>query len=314
MKISQLRNLLAAVEAGTIRQAARNVHLSQSSLTKSIHQLEGYLAVKLLHRAADGVTPTAAGMALVERARVVEAELRAARNDIENILGAASGEIRVSASPTVAMALLPRAILEFRRARPKVGFQVREGVYPDVLAAVRSGELDFALCLVPERPRDEGLRFELLLRDQVVPAVRAAHPLAQRGRLTVADLLAAGLEWVVYRRSSGGRDVFERTFRATGHEPPKAAIECTSFACALALVENSDCATLVPSRLFAERQRRASIAPLAMASPMPPWKVDVISRARHRLSPVCQGFLRQLHRTAAQLRPLDAPATRRKPG
>lgn len=302
MKLSQLRHFLAAVEAGTIRQAAKKVYLSQSSLTKSIHQLEESLGVKLLHRGAHGVAPTAAGQAIMVRARAIEAELREARNDIESMQGTGSGEIRVSASPTVAMGLLPRAILEFKRTRPKVSFQIREGVYPDVLAAVRTGEIDFAICLVPERPRDEQLHFESLLRDHVVPAVRATHPLAQLGRLTLDQLLALDLEWVIYRRGRGGRDVFERTFRATGHKPPKSTIECTSFACALALVESGDYATLVPSQLFADRQRRLPIVPLMTDSPMPPWNVAVISRAKHQLSPLCLAFLKQLHRSAAPRR------------
>src|ERR1035437_1371880 len=104
MKLSQLRHLLAVAEAGTVRQASKNLYLSQSSVTKSIQQLEASLGVELLHRASHGVTPTAAGKALIARARIIEAELRAARNDIETVQGAGSGEIRLSASPTVAMA------------------------------------------------------------------------------------------------------------------------------------------------------------------------------------------------------------------
>lgn len=300
MKLSQLRHLLAVAEAGTVRQGSKNLYLSQSSVTKSIQQLEASLGVELLHRASHGVTPTAAGRALIARAKVIEAELRAARNDIETVQGAGSGEIRVSASPTVAMALLPKAILGFTRTRPKVSFQIQEGVYPDVLPAVRMGELDFAICLVPERPRDEELNFETLLTDQVTPAVRSTHPLAQRGRLGLADLLDLKPEWVIYRRSHSGRDVFEQTFIAAGLEPPKSAIECTSFACALALVENGDYVTLIPSRLFAGKPKKTSITPLVMDSPMPPWNVAVISRAQHELSPVCLAFLKQLRRSASK--------------
>jgi len=312
MKLSQLRNLVAVAEAGTIRGAAKNLYLSQSSVTKSLQELEAYLGVELLHRTAHGVAPTAAGSALIARAKVVEAELRQARNDIETVRGAASGEIRVSASPTVAMALLPRAVLAFKRTRPNVTFRIQEGVYPDVLPAVRMGELDFAICLVPEQPRDEALHFELLLRDYLTPAVRVGHPLAGGGRLTMDELLRRELDWVIYRRGPGGRDVYEQTFRAAGVDPPKGTIECTSFACALALVEASDCVTLLPSQLLAERQRKLAIMPLTLASPMPPWKVAVISRAKHQLAPVCTEFLRALHQTAAKMQPPGKPGAARR--
>jgi DNA-binding transcriptional LysR family regulator len=73
--------------------------------------------------------------------------------------------------------------------------------------------------------------------------------------MTVADFVKLTLDWLIYRRSHTWRDIFEQTFAAAGHEPPKSAIECTSVACVLALVEASDYVTLVPSQLFAERRR-----------------------------------------------------------
>lgn len=299
MKLSQLRNFTAVVDAGAIRQAAKNLNLSQSSVTKSIQQLEDDLGVELLHRGAHGVAPTEAGKALFARIKTIEAELRHARNDVETIQGAGVGEIRVSASPTVAMGLLPRSVIAFQRTHPRVSFHILEGVYPDILPAVRTGDLDLAICLVPGRPKDETLSFISLVKDRVVPAVRADHPLIGRRKLQLADLTE--LDWIIYRRSHTGLDVFEQTFIANRLEPPKSTIECTSFACALALVENGDYVTLVPSQIFAGNRKTPSIAPVMLDSPMQPWQVAVISRAKHELSAVCLAFLAELQRTAAKI-------------
>lgn len=304
MKLSQLRNFAAVVEAGVVRQAARNLNLSQSSITKSIQQLEDELGAELLHRGAHGVAPTAAGKALLARAKTIEAELRHARNDVETIEGAHVGEIRVSASPTVAMGLLPRAIVAFQRERPRVSFRIFEGVYPDILPDVRNGDLDFAICLVPSRPRDEALNFLSLVKDHLVPAVRADHPVISARKLGLADLLE--LDWILYRRSHTGLDVFEQTFASNRLPLPKSTIECTSFACALALVENGDYVTLVPSQIFSGNRRPLSIAPLLLDAPAQPWQVAVISRARHELSAVCLAFLAEIQRAAARI---DVSAT-----
>ena len=298
MKLSQLRHLVAVAEAGTVRQAAKTLYLSQSSVTKSIQQLEEALGVELLHRTSHGVMPTAAGRALIGRAKIIEAELREARNDIDNILGAGSGEIRVGASPTVAMSFLPRAVLAFKQSRPKVSLQLHEGVYPDVLQTVRKGELDFAICLVSEWVEDESISFEILLKDTVTPAVRSGHPFERR-RMKLADLLAS--DWVIYRRGRSGRDIFEQTFVAAGLAPPPNTIECSSFACAVALVERGDYVTLLPKQLLADRAMRWGIAPIIMQSAMPSWNVAVIYRARHELSPVCLSFLEKLKSVAAQI-------------
>lgn len=300
MKLSQLRHLIVVAEAGSLRQAAEALNLSQSSVTKSIQQLELSLGVELLLRTSQGVVPTAAGNALLVRARLIEAELRRARNDVEAAQAAAIGEIKVTASPSVSVGLLPRAIVNFRRNRPRVSFHIEEGVYPDVLPALRTGDLDLAVCLVPEKPRDEELEFDVVLQDYLTPAVRVDHPLTHGGRLTLADL--TGQDWIIYRRNRTGRDIVERTFTANGLEPPKNVLECTSFACTMALVENSDFVTLLPTQIFAGRSRRMAITPLFMASAMPPWNVAVITPPRQRLSPVCLAFLNELMRTAEKAR------------
>ncbi len=301
MKLSQLRNFIAVVEAGAVRQAANNLNLSQSSVSKSIQQLEEELGAEILHRSAHGVNPTAAGKALLNRAKVIEAELRHARNDVQTIQGAQVGEIRVSASPTVAMGLLPRAVVAFQRARPKVSFCISEDVYPDVLPAIRTGDIDFAICLVPTPPRDDTLSFIRLVEDHLVPAVRADHPLIGARKLQLADLL--DLDWIIYRRSHTGLDVFEQTFASNGLALPKSTIECTSFACALALVENGDYVTLVPSQMFFGGRTPPSLALLPLDSPMQPWQVAVISRARRELSAVGLAFLAEIERMASGIRP-----------
>ncbi|MFN3746575.1 MAG: LysR family transcriptional regulator [Hyphomicrobiaceae bacterium] len=297
MKFIQLRNFIAVIEAGTFRQAAKNLRLSQSSISKSLQQLEDEIGAEILHRGARGVIPTAAGEALLSRAKNIEAEMRHARNDVQMIQGAQVGEIRVSVSPTVAVGLLPRAIIEFQSARPRVNFMISEAVYPDMLPAIRSGEIDIAICLVPARPRDETLNFVSLVKDRLVPVVRANHPIVSARNVTLEDLL--DLDWVVYRRSHTGLDVFEQTFTSNRLPLPKSTIECTSFACARALVENGDYVTLMPSQLFFDNRKASTVALLALDSPMPTWQVAVITRAKHELSAVCLAFLEEIERVAA---------------
>jgi DNA-binding transcriptional LysR family regulator len=299
MKLSQLRNLVAVVEVGSVRQAAKNLHLSQSSITKSIQQLEQRLGTDLLRRSSHGVAATEAGKALLAHAKRIEAELRHAWNDVEAVRDAALGEIRVSASPTVAMGFLPRAIVEFQRKRPRVSFLVQEGVFPDVMAALRTGELDLAVCLVPEHSGDDSLHFESLVRDRLVPAVRAEHPVISMRKVTLRDL--RDFKWVIYRRGRSGLDIFEQTFISNNLEPPKSTIECTSFAAALALVENGDYITLVPTQIFSEQRRLGAIEPVLLDAPMPPWQVAAISRPKHELSAVCLAFLGELHRLASRI-------------
>ena len=145
MKLDQLRNLVAVGRAGSVRQASRDLNLSQPAVTKSIKTLEAELGCELLHRLSHSVIPTPSGEALIKRAQTIEAELNNALNEIENIEGVMTGDISVSASPTVAINLMPTAILNLKTARPRMTVHIEEMVYPHVLPAVRSGEIDVAV-------------------------------------------------------------------------------------------------------------------------------------------------------------------------
>jgi len=303
MKLNQLRNLIAVAEAGSVRQAARNINLSQSALTKSIQQLEDYLGVELLLRESHGVRLTPAGETLLVRARAVDAELRHARSDIELIKETVVGEIRISASPSVAVGLLPRAVADFKENRPKISFRIDEGVYPEILAGVRSGETDIAVCLLPERLIDETLQLEFLIRDRLTLAVRADHPLTRQSVQSLRKL--ADREWVTYRRTSSGRDIFGQTFITNNLEVPKNLLECSSFAGVLALISNSDLIGLLPRQMFANSAIVGQLAPIRTKETMPSWNVAVIYKSKHTLSSACHAFLDQLKATALIPNPID---------
>ena len=69
MRIEQLQYLVKIVECGSITQAAKQLYLSQPSLTKAIQQLEAEYGVQLLRRTSQGIELTAEGRKFVFRAR-----------------------------------------------------------------------------------------------------------------------------------------------------------------------------------------------------------------------------------------------------
>ena len=296
MKLTQLRNLKAVANAGSVRQASRDLHLSQSAITKSIQMLELELDTKLLHRSSHGVSTTATGEALVARAGVIDAELKNARNDIARIEGAFTGDIRVCVSPTTAINMVPKALINLKRRRPEINVKIEENVYPDNLAPLRKGDVDLAVCMLPERFHDDDLISEVLIEDEVTPAASINHPLTHKRNLTFEDLMVE--DWVLFGRSISSQAIHEQTFRINGFGPPVSTVVCASFTCALALVENGDYLMLVPKQVFRGRVRGFPITPLRLTTPMQPWTIAVISRPFNLLSPACQEFIDELRLVA----------------
>jgi LysR family transcriptional regulator, benzoate and cis,cis-muconate-responsive activator of ben and cat genes len=85
MSIEQLKSFVAVAEEGAIVRAARRLHLSQPPLTRRIQDLEYELGAPLFERGPRGVSLTAAGEALLPRARVILALVEDARDGIRQV-------------------------------------------------------------------------------------------------------------------------------------------------------------------------------------------------------------------------------------
>jgi DNA-binding transcriptional LysR family regulator len=147
--IDELRQFLLVVEHGTFTRAARHAHLSQPALTAAIQRLEQWMGARLLHRDRKGATLTAAGEALVPRARAALAAIADAKRAISEIEGLHAGEIRIGAISTAATYLLPPLLAAFRRRHPDVRIVLRELPQEALRTAIETGELDFAVMTGP---------------------------------------------------------------------------------------------------------------------------------------------------------------------
>src|SRR5687767_13820830 len=143
--LDSLHHFLAIVETGTFTEAAKRVHLSQPALSASIRRLEDQLGAPLLHRGRTGAEPTAAGDALLPRARAALAAIDEAKRAVEEVTGLRAGEVRIGAGATVCTHLLPPLLARFRREHPGIKFRLRE-LNPDAVeAALHDGELDLGI-------------------------------------------------------------------------------------------------------------------------------------------------------------------------
>src|SRR3954452_10022384 len=91
MEVRQLRYFLAVAEEGRFSRAAQRLHISAPSLSQQIRALERELRVRLFDRSPQAVRPTSAGAILVERARIILAEVDRAHADVR-LAGSGSRE------------------------------------------------------------------------------------------------------------------------------------------------------------------------------------------------------------------------------
>ena len=100
-RLQELRVFVRAAESGSFTRAARDMNLSQPSVSRIIGELEARLGVKLLLRTTRQLTLTAAGEKFLERARDILAELDNAEDCQRRSKDASAGR-RENASALIA--------------------------------------------------------------------------------------------------------------------------------------------------------------------------------------------------------------------
>ena len=143
--LEPLRHFTLVAQHGTFTAAARHAHVTQPALTASIKRLEGQMGARLLDRGPGGTSLTAAGAALLPRARAALAAVEEGRRAVSEVMGLAVGSVRLGAGATVCTYYLPRTLAKFRAAHPGVQILLREASQDNLLDALEAGDLDLVI-------------------------------------------------------------------------------------------------------------------------------------------------------------------------
>ena len=185
----QLRHFIALAETLNFHRAAERLHMAQPPLSASIRRLEEQVGVPLFTRNRRGTELTPAGAAALESAR------RAVFHSEQFALAAQAasrgeaGTLRVGFVGSATYALMPRVLPSFRKRYPGVQLQLSESTTARIVAMVESGDIDVGLVRVPIGQACRARIFPAE-RDVFAAALPVGHPLANRQRLTLADLSA----------------------------------------------------------------------------------------------------------------------------
>ncbi|HWP48650.1 MAG TPA: selenium metabolism-associated LysR family transcriptional regulator [Candidatus Limnocylindrales bacterium] len=220
MDIRDLEVFLAVAKYLNFTRAGEEIHLSQPSISVRIHQLEEELGVKLFEQAGKKVLLTEAGHLLVPYARRVVADLENVRQVMKEYQGLEQGSLRIGASTTPGMYLIPRIITQFKGVYPKIDISLSIENTRRVEEGIVKNEFD--LGFVGGHLINEEVETIPWLIDEIVLVVPSSHPLALQQQIKLIDLAK---ERLIFREpGSATRAVIENNFR-TRNLQVKAAVE-----------------------------------------------------------------------------------------
>jgi len=230
-----LEAFLAVMESGSFHVASDRLGLSQSSVTRRIQKLETVLDSKLFERTTRAVKPTLAAKRLKPRA---EAILNEAHETTSSLLDESmvyshqrARSITLATIPTVVSDLIIPAILSFHEKQPNTSIRLLDLAANEVAEAVAQGEADFGVCSVATL--EPTARFDLLLDDPMVLAMKKNHRLAGKANVRWADLQDQSL--ILPARSTGNRMLIDDALARAGL-PLSWSFEVTRTSTALDLV------------------------------------------------------------------------------
>lgn len=293
MKLTTLTALVAAIEEGSLRGAARRVGVSQPALTKGLRELEVELATTLLQRTSRGVLPTAQGKVLYEHAVNVSKELGAAVDTINQLGGRMVGELTVGAVPLAVMLLMPETLRTFSREFPLVRLRLYEELYIAQLQRLRKGEVDVAVGGIPDDLASGEFVVEPLMTTRMVVVVRKGHPLA-----CATSLQALSEAKWVYTGATVESGYARTLFEQHGLKAPSGGATVNSTLALLSLVSTGDFVGLMPQQIAEHVIAKQFLNIVPVAEGGLDLKVAAIVRRESTVLPAVRHFIAHLHRAA----------------
>ncbi|KPC59141.1 LysR family transcriptional regulator [Streptomyces chattanoogensis] len=181
-----LAYFLEVARTGAVSEAAQNLRVAPSAISRQIAKLESGVGVPLFVRHPRGMTLTDAGSRLLAHARRSEAESAALLTELRTGSGADARNVTVACSEGFARRLVPRAMAAFRRDHPDVTFQLDRVPHQEATRRVAEGIADIAVTYAMGPQHD--VRVECSVQVPMAAIVPPRHPLAGRERVSLAEL------------------------------------------------------------------------------------------------------------------------------
>jgi LysR family transcriptional regulator, regulator of abg operon len=297
MKLNQLRDLVAVVEHGSLRAAARHLGTAQPTITRSLSELERELGAPLFERRSRGMVATTLGQAFVKRAVAILNDVRRARDEFEQLRGNAIGSMTIGLSIAAHLQLLPKVLQTFRRRFPKVRLHIIEGFYPTLEIGLQDGSVDFYVGPDPGLALPPVLDKEVLLSGRRAVLCRANHPLAKASSLKAL----ASAEWITTSITPKAENEIGDLFKRHGLPEPTLALQSQSALTLLTCLASSDLLAMAPTQWLDSPFANKVLTTIPVREELSAASIIIVTRSDVPPAPAASFLLDLMRRAAGHL-------------
>jgi DNA-binding transcriptional LysR family regulator len=290
LRIRDVYILATVVKCGSMAKAARQLAMSQPSVSEAIANLEHVLRVRLLDRGPQGVVSTIYADALLKRGAVVFDELRQGVRDIEHLVDPAAGQIRIGCAESFMAGLLPAIIERLLRRYPKIVVHAEYAQHATTeFQELRERNFDLVIGRISEPFAQDEFCFESLYEEEYLVVVGAKSQWARRRKVELAELL--GEPWIMMPPNIVISSLVETAFRRHGLKVPQGRVASLSMHLRTHLLATGRFLTVMPNSMFRFNHERWSLKALPIDLGIRARQVGIITLKHRTLGPVVELFM-----------------------
>ena len=287
LRMQQLRVVDALAAQGSLLKASSVLGVSQPALSKTLHEIEDILQLRLFERHARGVRVTPAGAVFVRSARSILAELRRVDEELETVTSPEGGSVSIGALPVAASGILPGVLSRLKAMHPAIRIDLRQGRSEDLQPLLAAGEIDLIVGRLYEPAMPDGFRREKLWSEPMSILARAGHPLLSLDKVSVEDL--QGYELVLPTISQRVGQEIEHLLDRLGVSSAL-ALRSSSHGLIRELLHETDAISLVPKLMMLGDLLRGTLAVVPLPIRAPDRPAGLVFRRDRPLLPPAQAF------------------------
>jgi len=182
-----LRLFLKILESGNITAGATRSHLSLASASARVRAIEASLGIALLDRGRRGVTPTPAGKALAQHARLITQQVERMQFDLADYAKGFKGQVRLLCNTSALTEYLPELLADFLVSHPNIDIELEEHPSLRILHAVRQGAADIGI--ISDAVDASDLQTRSFRDDPLAVIMPLDHPLSAHKVIRFAQTL-----------------------------------------------------------------------------------------------------------------------------
>lgn len=206
---------LAVAEHLHFTRAAEALHLTQSSVSAAIQNIEAEYGVKLFDRIGRHIEITQAGILLREEAKKVLDQVTLTERGLRELNNLQRGELKIGSSINIGNYWLPEKIYQFKRQYPGITIHCTLENTEAIAEGTASGAFDLGLVTTEIKSvHQHCLLQEVICTNCLQIVVGRSHPWFGCSKIELDDLLTT--DWVMREPGSGAQQVFEQTLQRWG--------------------------------------------------------------------------------------------------